>query len=184
MSLRRTVVLGSSIQTLEEYELFCHGRLATPYPVYHRLRLEDPVHWCEPLHSWILTRYEDVSRALRDARLASGRADFFVSQVPGPLQAELAPLSRHLSKWVVFADPPDHTRLRTLISKAFTPKVVQGLQTRIQQLADLLIDEIQDQQQMDLISDFAYRLPATVISELLGIPPQTQADFRQWNEDI
>ncbi len=177
----------ASIDTLRdsrEYEQFCHGQLQNPYPFFQRLRSEDPIHWCAPLNSWLLTSFADASLALRDARLSSKRADFFVSQAPEELRAKLDPLSRHLSKWVVLSDAPDHTRLRALVSKAFTPSVIQGMQGRIQEIVNGLIDEIQGKGETDLIRDFAYRLPATVISEILGLPNERHDDFRRWSEDI
>ncbi len=167
-----------------EYELFCRGQLRDPYPFFHRLRAEDPVHWCAPLNSWLLTTYANVSIGLRDARLSSKRAEFFVSQAPVRLQAKLEPLGRHLSKWLVLTDAPDHTRLRALVSKAFTTATIQAMQGRVQEIVDGLLDEIQGKGETDLIRDFAYRLPATVISEILGLPNERHDDFRQWSEDI
>src|SRR5262249_50888845 len=82
------------------------------------------------------------------------------------------------------ADPPDHTRLRGLVSKAFTPRMIEQLRPRIQQIADELLDAVQDQGRMDLITAFAYPLPMTVISEMLGIPAQDRAQFRTWTQAL
>ncbi len=180
-----SAVNTDALSESKEYELFCHGRLGNPYPFFHRLRSEDPVHWCVPLNSWVLTSYADVASALRDFRLlSSDRADFFVGQAPAALREKLGSVSRHLSKWVVLTDAPDHTRLRALVSKAFTANVVQGMHGRIQKLVDALLDEIQHKGETDLILDFAYRLPATVISEILGVPSERHDDFRRWTEEI
>ncbi len=176
---------ATPVSQSKEYELFCHGRLEDPYPFFHRLRAEDPVHWCAPLNSWLLTGYADVSMALRESRLLSSeRAGFFVSQAPQALQQKLIPLGQHLSKSVVLSDPPNHTRLRGLVNKAFNTSLIQSMAGRIQQIVDALLDEIQDQGESDLVCDFAYRLPATVISEILGVPTDHHNELRQWTEDF
>lgn len=174
----------TSLLNSAEYALFCRGQLQHPYPFFHRLRSEDPVHWCQPLNSWVLTRYVDVAAALRDPRLSSERVGFFVSQAPLEMQTRLAALSQHLSKWVVLIDAPDHSRLRNLVTKAFTPTLVLAKRDRVQEIVDQLLDEIQSRGESDLIRDFAYRLPAAVISEILGVPSEHHAEFRRWTEDI
>jgi len=150
--------------------------VADPYPTYHQLRALDPVHQ-SPLGFWVLTRYEDVVAALRDQRfgkeaLAAFVAERFGLPVPG---AGLSMLDR---------DPPHHTRLRGLVSKAFTPRVVEVLRPRVQDLVDGLIDAVADQGSMDLIDDFAYPLPVVVICEMLGVPVEDREHFRRWGLDI
>ncbi len=169
---------------LPEYEAFCQGALADIYPLLHQLREADPVHWSEPLSSWMLTRYVDVYAAFRDPRLCSSRIPFFVSQLPKSMWGEVELLEQHLSKWIVVSDPPDHTRLRALLSKAFTPRVVENIRGHIQDIADWQLDRIQDKGRMDLIADFAYSLPATVICEMLGVPARDHSHFRRWSEDV
>ncbi len=151
--------------------------LADPYPTYHRLRDEDPVHH-SPLDFWVLTRYEDVAAVLRDPRfikeplVSMVAARFGVTVPPG---VGLSMLDR---------DPPDHTRLRSLVSKAFTPRVVEGLRPRIQKIVDDLITRAEAVGRMDLIEEFAYPIPVNVICEMLGVPIEDHERFKGWSLDI
>lgn len=149
---------------------------ANPYPFYHRLREEDPVHQ-SPMGFWVLTRYDDVVFVLRDPRF--GREGFapVLSTVYGQ---EVASLPRSM----LFRDPPDHTRLRNLVNRAFTPRVVENLRPRIQQIVDQLLDRVQGNKAMDLIEDLAYPLPVTVICEMLGVPAGDRDRIRQWSADV
>jgi pimeloyl-[acyl-carrier protein] synthase len=151
--------------------------LADPYPTYHRLRAEDPVHY-SPLGFWVLTRYEDVAAVLRDARfikepLAALVAARFGAEVP-----------RGVGLSMLDRDPPDHTRLRSLVSKAFTPRVVEGLRPRIQEIVDGLIARAEAAGSMDLIEEFAYPIPVNVICEMMGVPVQDHERFKGWSLDI
>jgi len=150
--------------------------VADPYPTYHRLRAEDPVHQ-SPLGFWVLTRYEDVVAVLRDPRLAKEAIAEFVAARLG-----VAPLGIGLS--MLDRDPPDHTRLRGLVSKAFTPRVVEVLRPHIQQLVDGLLDRVEGAGSMDLIEDFAYPIPVIVICEMLGVPVEDRERFKGWGLDI
>ena len=167
-----------------DYSLFCHGRLGDPYPLLRRLRDEDPVHWSEPLGSWVLTRYEDIYGAFLDTRLSSQKARTIMNQLPKAMWDKVAALGKHLSMWVSHTDPPDHTRLRQLINVAFSPKVIHRMRPHIQKLVDTLIDNAEARRQMDLITEFAYPLPVTVICEMVGIPSQDRIQFGHWVDDI
>jgi pimeloyl-[acyl-carrier protein] synthase len=149
--------------------------VADPYPTYHRLRAEDPVHH-SPLGFWVLTRYEDVVAVLRDPRFAKEAIAAVVAARLG--RAPAAPLS------MLDRDPPDHTRLRSLVSKAFTPRVVEALRPHIQKIVDSLLDRVAGANAMDLIEDFAYPLPVIVICEMLGVPFEDHERFKQWGLDI
>src|SRR6266478_5169954 len=150
--------------------------IADPYPTYHRLRTEDPVHH-SALGFWVLTRYEDVVTALRDPRLAKEAiASFVAARFGAPVPAiGLSMLDR---------DPPDHTRLRGLVNKAFTPRVVEGLRPHIQKIVDGLLARVEGAGTMDLIEEFAYPLPVTVICQMLGVPVEDRERFKQWGLDI
>ena len=151
--------------------------LADPYPMYHRLRAEDPVHH-SPLGFWVLTRYEDVVSVLRDPNFAKEAIAAFVAQrlgVDATVGVGISMLDR---------DPPDHTRLRSLVSKAFTPRVVEGLRPRIQQIVDELLDRAEAHRSMDLIEEFAYPIPVIVICEMLGVPVEDHERFRGWSLDL
>src|SRR5437762_5973694 len=150
--------------------------IANPYPTYHRLRAEEPVHH-NPRGFWVLTRYEDVLVALRDPRFAKEAIAAFVAARLG-----FAPPGVGLS--MLDRDPPDHTRLRSLVSKAFTPRVVEGLRPRIQQIVDGLIARAQTVGSMDLIEEFAYPIPVNVICEMMGVPVKDHERFKGWSLDI
>ena len=176
--------MPDSIESAPDYALFCRGRLPDPYPLYDRLRDEDPVHFSEPLKTWVLTGYDDVKEATSDDRLSSDRMAFYLNPIAAEKRDKLGSLGAYMSRWMSMKDPPDHTRLRNLVNKAFTPRSIEELEPRIQAITDRLIDDLADGGQIDLIDRFAYPLPATVICEMLGIPADEQKEFRRWSADI
>lgn len=150
--------------------------VADPYPTYHRLRAEDPVH-LSALGFWILTRYDDVVAVLRDPRFAK-------EAIPAFVAARFGASVPAMGVSMLDRDPPDHTRLRSLVSAAFTPRVVEGLRPRIQQLVDGLLERVEGAGSMDLIEEFAYPLPVNVICEMLGVPVEDHEQFKDWGLDI
>jgi cytochrome P450 len=153
-----------------------------PYPFYDRLRAEDPVH--EFLFgTLVLTRYDDCVQLLRDPRGSSDarKSDFFAEFLAD--QQDRLEFFQDRRPFL-FLDPPDHTRLRGLVSKAFTPKVVEGLRPRIEQLVGELLDAAAAAGGMEVIEDFAYPLPVVVISELLGVPAGDHETFKGWSRDL
>jgi pimeloyl-[acyl-carrier protein] synthase len=149
-----------------------------PYPFYDRYRAEDPIHWAgAPDHEgsgiWFLFRYMDVMAALRTPNLIRDRQ----IQPPDPLGAALA-------NWMLFRNPPDHTRLRALVNKAFTRQMAERLQPAIQETADFLLDQVQADGQMDLMPHYASPLPLITIAELLGIPRSDRERLRNWTMDL
>ena len=151
--------------------------VADPYPTYHRLRHEEPVH-DSPLGFWVLTSYDDVVAALRDPRLAKEAIAAFVAARLGTTPSTATALS------MLDRDPPDHTRLRGLVNKAFTPRVVEGLRPRIQSIVDGLLARVARARSMDLIEDFAYPIPVVVICEMLGVPVEDHERFKGWGLDL
>jgi cytochrome P450 len=151
---------------------------ADPYPFYRRLREEDPVHQ-SPLGFWVLTRYDDCVTALRDGRF--GREAF--AQLLADVYGDGTGVGA-LPRSMLFRDPPDHTRLRGLVSKAFTPRVIDQMREHIQELVDRLLDRVQPAGAMDVIADLAYPLPVTVICEMLGVPLSDHESIRGWSADI
>lgn len=134
---------------------------ANPYPVYARLRSEAPVHRVtlpDGRGMWLVTRYEDVSAVLRDERFVKDWRNAMtpeqLAQVP-PIPEVMKPLSRNM----LDTDPPDHERLRALVQKAFTPRLIERMRPRVQELADALLDAVRDKGEMDLIDDYAFPLP-------------------------
>jgi cytochrome P450 len=141
--------------------------IADPYPVYHRLRTTDPVHR-SPLGFLVLSRHADVSSVLRDKRF--GRD--FVGRMTRRHGSRIfdEPVYRSLRHWMLHQDPPEHTRLRSLVVQAFSARRIDNMRPRIQEIVDRTLDRMAPRRQADLIADFALHLPVTVISEMLGIP--------------
>jgi len=150
---------------------------SNPYPFYRALREEDPVHE-SPLGFWVCTRYDDAVMILRDPRF--GREG-----MAKRMEARLG-LTQDTSRArdMLFQDPPDHTRLRALVSRAFTPRVVEVMRPHIQEIVDGLLDRVDGARAMDVIEDLAYPLPVTVICEMLGVPAADQDIFKTWSTDI
>ena len=142
-----------------------------PYPSYARLRERDPVCFSESLGAWLVTRYEDVKLVLTDARFGKQGA---------PPVNPLAQTIDAMPPSILFLDPPDHTRLRALVNKAFTPRVVRDLRPRIEEIAASLLEDVAEQGRMDVVHDFAFPLPAMVIAELLGVPTTDRERFKAW----
>jgi pimeloyl-[acyl-carrier protein] synthase len=154
-----------------------------PYPFYERLRSIDPVHQGQA-GEWMLVGYAEVSAALHDHRRFSSRVidtEFFQAQLR---ESGVDPGELIFTHFMLRQDPPDHTRLRGLVNKAFTPRAVERLRTRVQQIVDKLLDAASDDGGMDLIADFAYPLPVTVICELLGVPVADHQRFQTWIRDM
>jgi len=153
---------------------------SNPHTFYARLRSTEPLFYMEGLNAWVLTTYEDALWLLKDPRFTKD-----ILKIPHP-EGEQSPDLEMASQMrnMLMVDPPDHTRLRTLVSKAFTPRMIEQLRPRLQQITDELLDAVQEQGAMDLIPDFAYPLPITVISEMLGIPVTDRQRFRTWTQAI
>jgi cytochrome P450 len=159
-----------------------------PYSVYASLRQSNPVHR-SPLGFWVLTRHADCLTMLRDKRASSDGRNLNADDFPAlrddqfidgtgaaEAMAEMAPF--------LFRDPPDHTRLRGLVQKAFTPKVVEGLRPRVEEICRQLLDEVLERGTCDLVGDFAYPLPVQVIVDMLGVPAEDHEQFRVWSNAL
>ena len=155
--------------------------LANPYPLYHKLRTEDPVHWDRFLQTWVVTRYVDVVDVLHS---------FSADRTPTPAQlsamglAGLNPIAEVMVKQMLFMDAPAHTRLRGLAAVAFTPQRVRALRSHIQEIVDRLLDEVVRRGEMDVIADFAAPMPAIVTAEMLGVPTKDHVDLKKWSADF
>jgi cytochrome P450 len=150
--------------------------IADPYPTYHRIRDAAPV-WLSPLGFWIVTRYEDAALVLRDRRFGKDYAAN-VTKRYGPAILD-EPAYAAMARTMLVLDPPDHTRLRALVTKAFTARRVEAMRPRIAAIVDALIDRVERQGGMDVIADFAHRLPIIVICDMLGIPEEDREQFFQ-----
>jgi cytochrome P450 len=169
--------VNETLQTAQAEPLFnpmSPAVIADPYPYYHRLRAKDPVHR-SPLGFFVASRHSDVSFAIRDKRFGKDFVGRMTRRFGSQVMEE--PVYRSMRHWMLQLDPPDHTRLRGLVVKAFTARRVEEMRPRIQQIVDQAIDRVALQGRMDLISDFAYRLPVVVICEMLGIPKEEHELF-------
>jgi cytochrome P450 len=161
------------------------GFVADPYPAYAELREQTPVRYDEATEHWLVARYEDVNALLRDRRLGRTylhRATHAEMGHPDP-PAWHAPFWNLINAGILDMEPPDHTRVRRLVSKAFTPRFVEGLRPRVQAIMDGLVDEVAGAGEFDLIA-VAEPLPVTVIAEMLGVPDADRHHLRPWSADI
>ncbi|HEU4848503.1 MAG TPA: cytochrome P450 [Rubrobacteraceae bacterium] len=165
-------------------DLFDPSFKADPYPTYAKLRSSAPVYRAalpDGRGVWLITRYDDVLAVLKDQRFVKDWRGALtpeqLAQVP-PIPEVMKPLSQNM----LDTDPPDHERLRALVSKAFTPRLIERLRPRVQAISDGLLDAVQDRGEMDLIDDYAFPLPITVIAELLGVPAEDRNNFREWSD--
>src|SRR5438876_10879722 len=178
---RSSTTTSKQNQPLSLYHLLDPEVLANPYPLYHRLRSEDPVHWDPFLHTCVVTRYADVLTVLQH---------FSANRTPTPEQltamglSALTPLAEVMVRQMLFLDPPAHGRVRGLASKAFTPRRVEVLRGHIQDITRRLLDDVQDKGGMDVIADLAYPLPAIVTAEMLGVPPSDWKQLTAWSADF
>ncbi len=156
-----------------------------PYAVYRTLREDDPVHWSPLMQVWVLTRYDDILTVLRDhGHFSSER-----TRATHPLMLQMesyrqasGPIGR--APTMLSLDPPAHTRMRNLVNKAFTPRVVERSRAHIEELAGKLIDDLPDPHKFDVITDLAIPLPVIVIAEILGIPSADRDRFKTWSANI
>lgn len=176
--------ISSRVKTdpsLSLYHLLEPDVLADPYPLYHRLRMEDPVHWDSYLHSWIVTRYSDVVTVLQN---------FSAARTPTPEQlrglglSELEPVAEVMVRQMLFRDAPAHTRLRSLAAAAFSPGKVEALRPHIQEITDKLIDAVVATGRMNVITDLAEVLPATLTAELMGVPLEDLCQLKEWSKNF
>ncbi|MEO5865967.1 MAG: cytochrome P450 [Sphingomonas sp.] len=173
--------LPASDPTLSLYRLMDPAVLADPYPLYARLREEDPVHWDPYLHCWVVTRYADVHQVLHS---------FSADRTPSPDQLRalgidgIEPIAEVMMRQMLFLDAPKHTHLRKLCSTAFTPRRVEVLEGRIHAIANRLVDDVVASGRMDVIGDFAAPFPSIVFAALLGVPEEDAAQLKRWSADF
>ncbi|MFY9210000.1 MAG: cytochrome P450 [Aestuariivita sp.] len=162
------------------------GVMANPFPVYARLREEDPVHWSPSVKSWIITRYTDVRDLLLSDQLSVNRLVQFYSALPPKEAALLKDIIHYLNLWLAFRDPPDHTRLRRIMRHAFTASAIEAMRPNVVDITEMLLDRLQAQgrNDIDLIKEFALQLPAFVIMDLLDVPRDMLDEFKEWSDDM
>lgn len=176
-----SVIAKISLDRLSLCQLLDPEVLADPYPLFRKLRDEDPVHWDPYLHSWVVTRYADVVRVLHD---------FSAHTAPSPQQLtamglpELNSIAKIMVKQMLFMDPPAHTRVRSLAAQAFTPQRVEVLRSHIRDVVDSLLDAVQPGGRMEVIKALAEPLPCIVTAEMLGVPVEDHPQLKLWSQDF
>ncbi|AKJ00841.1 hypothetical protein ATI61_112104 [Archangium gephyra] len=170
-----------------KFNLFDPAFHADPYEVYARLREEDPVHRTV-MGAWVITRYADVKTLLRDNT-------FGVFDIPTRIErksqflekknmGELRTLAQAMRRWLMLCDPPDHTRLRSLVNRSFTPGAVESLRPRVQEMVDRLLARVRHTGRMDIVNDLACPLAVTMIASMLGVPEEAHASVTRWADGL
>lgn len=170
---------------MERYSPFDPAVLPNPYPYYRGLREHDPVHWGMPGDpardgTWYLFRHAEVLPTLKDPRFGRELGRALPMEEPPPLPEEYRPLAEMSEHWMIIRDPPTHTRLRGLVNKAFTPRMIERIIPRIALHAESLLDAKLPEGQIDLVDDYSRPLPVLVIADMLGIPPEDFRRFIPW----
>ena len=166
------------------YDLFSPEAVANSYPLFKRMRSEDPVHYCESGGYWILTRYRDVEAAVRDERLSSNRTPLFINKLGSLDVKEIQNFLDLTSNMMVDTDPPEHTRLRKLANPGFTTRAIESWRSIIENTTDRLLDNVQNHGGMDVVSDLSVPLPGSIIPEIMGVPETDRGNLLEWARDI
>jgi cytochrome P450 len=167
------------------YNPYLPGVLADPYPHYRQLRAEAPVHW-SPLGFWVFTRFADGAAIIQDRNFAMIEPREWGEATREYRYEGAAPekVRDALGRMMLFKNAPDHTRLRGLVTKAFTVRAIEALRPRIGEIVTDLLGRVRPAGRMDVIADLAYPLPAMVIAEMLGVPPEDRDEFRLWSRAL
>src|SRR5579862_4822160 len=161
--------------------------LHDPYPTLAWLRENDPVYWSDSIGGWIVTRYDDIVSTFRDVCRYSneGRLARAVEYLPEETRAKLKPFEDHYkTKGLLHSDPPDHTRLRALVTKALTVSIVEAMRPRIQQVVDQALEAVSNKRERDVIADLAIVLPFTVLADILGTADDDRSRLKKWADAL
>lgn len=172
---------STGTSALSLYHLLDPEVLANPYPLFRRLRTEDPVHWDAFLHTWVVTRYADVLEVLHTF---SAERTHTPDKLNSMGLAQMSPIAQLMVKQMLFMDPPAHTRLRSLASQAFSPARVAVLRSHIREIVNRHLDAVEAKGQMDIIRDLAEPLPGIVTAEMLGVPLGDRHQLKDWSADF
>ena len=171
---------------IENVDIASPAFKANPYPFYARLREEAPVHRItlgDKRTAWLVSRYDDVVALLKDDRFVKDKRTA-MNQDQMAKEPWVPKMLKPLERNMLDTDAPEHTRLRGLVHRAFSPRLVENMRERIERLTDELLDAIQSRGQMDLIRDYALPIPTTIISEMLGVPVPDRHKFNRWSNTI
>lgn len=166
-------------------EVLREDRLADPYPYFKVLREHDPVYWNQRYRTWFIHKHADVMDALRNPAFSSDRVRPVYEDRLSPEQREARwPTFEVLRHWMVFLDPPEHTRLRKVVQPAFTPKAIAAMRPRVEEVVRDTLAELEGRESFDFVRDLAYPIPAIVIAEMIGVPAEERDLFKSWSDDI
>jgi cytochrome P450 len=167
--------------------LFTDEILQDPYPAYARLHEEGPLHYLDVDGKWALwsiVGHAECSSAAKDPRLSAKRAQQMILSLPLSSQGEFSELARMFGLWLIFMDPPEHTRLRKLLNKGFSPAAIEGLRPQVEAIVDQMLKPLQRGSEVELMHEFANPLPVRIILEMLGIPQELRDTFVGWSQAI
>lgn len=171
--------------TAADLDVLSETNVADPYEFFTHMRHEHPVHWSDRYRAWFLYRYHDVFEALRHPAYSSDRVmPIYRDHLSPEQQALRKPTFDVLQHWMVFLDPPDHTRLRQLVMPAFTPKAIGAMRPQVDSVVREAVAAIRDVEEFDLVRDLAYPIPAVVIAEIMGVPREERDLFKKWSDQI
>ena len=179
--------MEKKLQTELDEALVSPEFLANPYPVLRQLRENDPIHWSDSIGGWVLTKYDDIVTTFKatDQYSNEGRLARVVEYLPAEARSQLGTFEQHYrTRGLLHSDPPVHTRLRKLVTKAFTPRMIEALRSKIQAFTNELLDAGLRQGGMDVIPDLAVALPITVLAEILGAPATDRDLFKRWADHL
>lgn len=165
--------------------LFTEGFLQDPYPIYQRFLEEGPIHYVDwGPGMWAVFRYADCSSILKDSRLSAKRSGTLLLALAAERRAEFAELARMLGLWMLFIDAPEHSRLRKLMNKGFSPAVAESLRPQIEAIVDRMLEPLRHASEAELMHEIAHPLPVRVIAEMLGLSGSGQDRLVQWSDAI
>jgi cytochrome P450 len=174
--------------TRERKVLFTEEFVQNPYPTYHRLLEEGPLHFVDVSGGmwgvWAVFRHAECSAVAKDPRLSVRRTEGMLFTLPAERQNDFKELVRMLGLWMIFIDPPEHTRMRKLMNQGFSQSAAQALRPQVEKIVDRVLDSIADRREADLVKELAYPMPVRVISELLGVPETMHEAFLRWSAAI
>ena len=177
----------SNVSALGKKVVFSDETLQDPYPTYTRLLEEGPLHYVDVGSKWAVWSvfgHAECSSIAKDPRLSAKRAQQMLLPLPLSRQSEFSELARMLSLWLIFMDPPEHTRLRKLLNKGFSPAAVEGLRPQVEAIVDRMLQPLKAGSEIDLMREFANPMPVRIISEMLGVPQEMHDTFVGWSRAI
>jgi cytochrome P450 len=173
----------TALQLLDDLLAGSQNAVEDPYPTYRQLREASPVIYSDALQMWLVTRYDDVTAGLRDTRVSARRMSALIESVEAT-PAQRSVMVDRAMRQMINSDPPDHARRRSLIAAAFHPRRIESYRARVEATADALLDSVMESGHMDLVGDFAFPLPMTILADIVGIPVADSRAVKGWADDV